>query len=92
MQRLQDAPYVNKSFDAGIEDVGDRERYIPTGQLATVDMSIDQRNYLDVVDEENSGLYNVDFNADGEDPETAEPPWDNSGQVGLNTGMGGRRR
>ena len=60
-----------------------RERYIPTGQLMTGDASIDQKSYLDEVDANNSGLYNVDFGSDALDSETGESPLFESGQVGL---------
>ena len=71
--RLQDSPYGPPSLDreTGIEG---KERYIPTGQLMTGDGSIDQRSYLDEVDTNNSGLYNVDFGADALDSGTGTPP------------------
>ena len=83
MSRLQNAPYGDKISDAGIMDIEGKERYIPTGQLMTGDGAIDQRSYLDEVDANNSGLYNVDFGGDALDSETGEPPLFESGQVGL---------
>ena len=88
VSRLQNAPYGDKISDAGIMDIEGKERYIPTGQLSTGMGGIDQRSYLDEVDTNNSGLYNVDFGADALDSGTGTPPLFESGQVGL----GGSRR